>query len=135
MKPNEIDNLEAGRELDALIAEKVMGYKHYKTRNPFDCSDEEIHDMVETGGDGVLTNVEELPHYSTDISCAYLVLNEFKTVYIWWNDSGSMWQVWLDRKRMVQEDCRGSACDDSDIKDEPNLALAICRAALKSVVL
>lgn len=133
MTHDEIDAMPAGRKIDALIAEKAMGKKITKATIP----ETEGHLYVEAPA-----KLEPgacwlaIPEYSTDIAAAHEVLNHLSmsTVYIWWNDAGSMWQVFLDPKRRLMEDCRFSACDDSDLKDEPNLALAICRAGLKAVL-
>src|SRR5919106_517365 len=48
--------MEAGRELDALVAEKVMGWPDYAEKN-------------------------HCPEYSTDIAAAWLIVEEFVPAY------------------------------------------------------
>jgi len=57
--------IEAGRELDALVAEKVMGWKPSMFSNyPWQ--------LVPPDGDG--SAVRQVPNYSTDIAAAWLVV-------------------------------------------------------------
>lgn len=131
MTTEEIDSMPAGREMDKLIAEKVMRFKVEENGQWQDTGEIAYSKVITMGG---ISLYQDIPPYSTDISTAMDILNHvgYKTVYIWWNDSGTMWQVYLDYSRRVSEDCRFHACDDDDNTDENNLALAICRAALKS---
>jgi hypothetical protein len=63
--------MKAGRELDALIAEKVMGIEtEYRKPCP---SDERDWLMVKGGG-----RYEFVPSYSTDIKCAWLVVEKLR---------------------------------------------------------
>lgn len=118
-----IDNLVSGETLNALIHTALL------KRCPYEAAASNFCKLCGDPGDS-----HEIPPYSTNLKTAMGMLNDigFRSIYIWWNDSGSMWQVRLDYRRKVEEDCQWSACDDGDEKSEPNLALAICRCALKS---
>lgn len=63
-----IDNLKPGRELDALVAEKVMGWIPYPPQR-----------LLQYPGwylpNGEFKNIAELPRYSTDIAAAMQVLD------------------------------------------------------------
>lgn len=64
--------LKPGRELDALIAEKVMGLRYYPPGNSATC-------IVETPGwysPGQSRVVESLPAYSTSIAAAWEVVEK-----------------------------------------------------------
>jgi hypothetical protein len=79
MTRNEILNMEAGREMDALIAEKVMGISPQKVEGypEFDDTREwvDIGDyVVYPEGVGVC---KRLPDYSTNIAAAWLVVEHF----------------------------------------------------------
>ena len=107
MTNKEIDKMEAGRKMDMLVAEKVMGWKRHGTdiaaSNPFP--------------------------YSTSISAAWEVVEKMekdgfnffiescKPAYDWWAQ-------FAPRNK------------DTEFHSEaPTASLAICRAALKTVML
>lgn len=66
--------MKPGRELDVLIAQKVFGFKTYKSSNPFDYSgeDKNIYNMSQLDEIG---HVEETKQYSTDIAAAWEVVH------------------------------------------------------------
>ena len=74
---NEIREMEAGRELDALVAEKVMGWK-WDNRNPLQSimwlpGSETLGAVIFHDGDnddGIL-QVRGIPPFSTDIAAAF----------------------------------------------------------------
>lgn len=105
--------LPAGRELDALVAEKVMG--HTLKRQPIGAGIELIHD--DEGPHG------HLAYYSTDIAAAWEVLERIRqqrvSLSLRWAFFGHP-----DNSRWWIEDNldRGPQADTA--------ALAICRAAL-----
>lgn len=69
--------MKPGRELDALIATKVMGFEHVRKTNPFDYFNEEkgkLHDWIFLP-DNI---VKILPNYSTDIASSWLVVDKLE---------------------------------------------------------
>ncbi len=133
MTLEEIDKMPAGRELDALIAKHVFGFKPYKSRNPFDITDRTEYMMVEMGSSKGLTDVEELKEYSTNLSDAWLVVEKLLS---------SGWEISLMKKPRV---CHGnwhvtfSSLDQKIneqvgdcFSDAASVSLTICRSALKT---
>jgi hypothetical protein len=123
----QIANMEAGRKMDDIIAETIMGLKlGSDVTTPAT--------MSRMGRIPGLTHQLISPNYSTNIADAWQVIQklDYKTVEIWWNDSACWWEVRLDPKRRVPEDCRFKAISESDDDKNPyeELPLAICRAAL-----
>lgn len=130
--------MKAGRELDALIAEKVMGLHSWVRRNEDDpgCS---------ICGKGENTGHRSYPYYSTDIAAAWEVLDKFTTNYSKSSDpdgygiklehrtenTGEMWLVtgvWTTSGPPYED------MDDEKFTVEAATApLAICLAALKAV--
>lgn len=105
--------MQAGRELDALVAEKVMGFG-FKTYAPVvSCSDCAI-DSVNC----------EVPPYSTAIAAAWLVVENLREQYV----------VELSIGEDVQVDIRSKG-DGAYIggASAARAPLAICLAALKAV--
>lgn len=129
-----MSGLEAGRELDRMIAETVMGLehrewvpygapegwygKHAPRLNQRNERDEAIDDP---------TYISGLPYYRTDIADAWEVFCKFTSRYIWHDDATDVWHCHLDAKRRLMEDCRHHASSEESAMD------AICRAALKAV--
>lgn len=116
------------RELNILIAEKVMGWKYRTTRNPFDYSgkDKTIYDVVDVKRVGVYTETRSLPEFSTDITAAWQVIEKMKKSgwHISIQLTGRDWDVWYAGKGISQDDTR--TWDGSAPK-------AICLATLKAV--
>lgn len=69
MTREEIEKMEAGREMDALIAEKI-----------FKTPDQHIYHIdYDPEGNKFADGVKEsIPHYSTDIAAAWLVVEKIK---------------------------------------------------------
>lgn len=120
--------MEAGRELDALIAEKVMGwsYKPY-----YNGGGEWVKDgrKVAFGGfDG-----GSLPRYSTDIAAAWLVVEKMGN----WHGFDFLVQMLQPRGSNTYE--AGWYEQDYDgfqpraTGDADTVPLAICLAALKTI--
>lgn len=107
--------MDAGRELDALIAEKVMGTFIPAGSNP------SLRDDAWLNERGYL--VWEPPPYSTDIAAAWLVVEKLKQSYdivdILFANHYVSCKVWKDF--MIAEE------------DAETAPLAICLAALKAV--
>jgi hypothetical protein len=133
--------MEAGRELDALIAEKVMGIdptaddqllydKRYLTKY-----DAKRILAGETSVGIVLSNDKSFndvvkflpgcPHYSTDIAAAWQVVEKMEQrLDLCWLGPGDVWVAVL-----------GNGEEDYQYGDAmaPTAPLAICRAALKAI--
>jgi hypothetical protein len=107
MARDEILNMEAGREMDALVAEKVMGYERVPDIKPYGFGD------------------AWLQHYSTDIAAAWQVVGKLENNDFWWEasnvvpNSDPIVYEW----KFVTVGRQGEAC-------EFTAPLAICRAAL-----
>ena len=126
MTPEHNDKLEAGRELDALVAKKVMGLFVIPTcdgfKGPF------IAETPETSGlFGRPKFVEPflLPGYSTSISAAWEVVEKLNIPWVWaLSNYHNEWEVELTR---IDIDHQGVHAHAS------TAPLAICRAALKAM--
>jgi len=130
-----IDEMQAGREMDALIAEKVMGLI-LDSDNPF-----MANIVVFEANTGENTgHTQNLPHYSTEMAAAWEVAEKmpmplelaksYEKVY---NVGPRGWQVCWCPNEMSQcegcnDDCRCTSGNDVWAESAP---LAICRAALK----
>ena len=129
-----IDEMPAGRECDALVAEKVMGYTLSELSLPaypkyklFDIESGEFSGYV-----------KEVPHYSTDIAAAWEVVKRmpipFKLEKCWekaYQIGPEGWSAcWC-----TDADCEGcnenSRCTNGDDAWAETAPLAICRCALK----
>lgn len=117
----------AGRELDALIAEKVMGLELKqpdKTNYRRDTWVYAINDYTDEGP----VYVVDCPEYSTDIAAAWEVLEKLSDSQITVNrHMHSGYTVGVFEKVQgisIQEKCSASAA---------TAPLAICLAALKAV--
>ena len=119
-----IDELEAGRELDALVAEKVMKCKTATKEwngvlHPFCCCDGSDHEQRCTYVPGMLA------YYSTDIAAAWEVVEKLFTLnaFVEIGNDAFQWTVMvIPRSR---RDCNYGYGE--------TVHLAICRAALKAV--
>lgn len=126
MTDNEIDAMPAGREMDALVAEYVMG-------SP--CPPMPV-DGPDWGSQASQVEIwhENLPHYSTDIAAAWQVVKKFNNKLtiqgpnsIDLNEGFSYpdyWEIGFHEKSWSNK-FRGVA---------ETAPLAICRAALKAVL-
>lgn len=105
-----------GRELDALVAEKVMGYKRLEPT--LDWPERWLCDDRKLGG---------IPAYSTDIAAAWEVVEKLsaKHPYITIIRVGTAPTEWV-----IAE---GPGDSDPDLARAPTVPYAICLAALKSV--
>lgn len=130
MTSEEIDNLEAGPEANALVAEEVMEWKRGEG----------------IGGDPIwLTDVTDWIPYindhplawnpSTSISPAWEVIDKF-------NEEGKEWELVISKEncQISNMDCEGQFLsgwkhdDGFIVVDAPTVPLAICRFALKAVL-
>lgn len=130
MTPTEIDALPAGRELDALVAERVMGWTNISTLSPqgryFGARHFGWHETLR--GSVPEHGRVALPSYSTDIAAGWEVVE--KLVSLGWHFTiTSLQGKWH----------AGLTKDIGDVREtamghESTVPLAICRAALKAVL-
>ena len=122
--------MKAGRELDALVAEKVMGW-HQSERQPYIFHNDDGYPYV-------LDKEYNLrcPHSkflpSTSIAAAWRVVEKFcdeksanfpQDVHVEWN--GFHWFCYLNTEQMI--------ATENDAITADTAPLAICLAALKAV--
>lgn len=115
MTRDEILNMPAGREMDALIAERVMG------RDVLLGSDWYFPSPYGFGGH------KSVPHYSTDIGNAWEVVDEMQAARNYWAYTGSLssYCYAMFAGHQSQHEYRAEA---------DKMPLAICRAALLAVM-
>lgn len=102
------DEMPAGREMDALVAEKVMGIKR---------GDRPGEWLNELGN--WLCDTEDIPPYSTSISAAWEVVDKMDCYFkMTRSDLGLYWEFYGPKLGFSYA---------------PTVPLAICRAALKAV--
>lgn len=114
--------MNSGRELDALVAEKVMGLKHVFNA-----------DLTE-GWIDIDTVCRSLPSYSTDIAAAWKVVEKLQAYNPFWDADGFM-EFDLSPTSGVDGE-RGWTCnfgDDNTRAYASTAPHAICLAALKAV--
>lgn len=63
--------MKPGRELDALVAEKVMGFEVKTETRPYELSDLNLHPGDRYIGDG-----KQIPPYSTEIGAAWTIVDK-----------------------------------------------------------
>lgn len=110
MTNDEIDKLEAGSELDKLIAEKVMGWRVVDDRGSYHAYD----------GETWLGILADYFPFSTDIRAAWEVVERIGLSVLKINDG------WQARRYVGAYDI----CSSNDV----TAPMAICRAALKSKI-
>ncbi|MEK8215527.1 BC1872 family protein [Paenibacillus sp. FSL L8-0463] len=123
----EIQGMKPGREMDALIAEKVLGWTDIKRVNPA-----VIHSFSADGNHAnfgfspVLYKHVPFPLYSTDISAAWEVVTHLKSKYWYFmlSDENEGWEAsfYWDPHRPAFEAVSATAPE------------AICKAALLAVL-
>lgn len=131
MTKDEILAMEAGRELDALIVDKVMGWA-WNTHNPRN----HIMWNPDTGGVGIVVfhdggegdgviQVLDVPYYSSDIAAAWEVIGKMieQGTFINLGHGGLVWRVNISTRYMYERlEFEGITAESAP--------LAICRAAL-----
>lgn len=125
MKAEEIDQLEAGREFDCLIAEKVMGWTEVGNGQSADCDFAGKRPGAKFWGDTI-------PRYSTEIGKAWLVVEPIR------GKIGARRNLFFRIPSQTGIDIWSA--DSADMKNGIMLSsaesapLAICRAALRIVM-
>lgn len=111
--------MEAGRELDALVADRVMELIVWEEQVATRCKP-----MVPP----ILIDPQSLPHYSTDIAAAWLVMNKMALnewdVDIWSNGDADRIEWVCDIDMSLSKYIRVA---------NSSAPLAICLAALETV--
>lgn len=138
----DVDLMEAGRELDALVAERVIGAKWYAFTDPGDTGTSRIL-RLDSDARGSLRRglivpaqmdepidsfygYDGLPRYSTDIGAAWEVAEKMVS-------DGHVFIVKGDGLRTGDFSPRWTVlCDNLPRTDADSAPLAICRAALKA---
>jgi hypothetical protein len=125
MTRDEILNTPAGRELDALVAEKVMELK----------VDYEFSDVLEPRVPFLVDKYDEwgyLPNYSTDIAAAWEVVEFLRRKF--WSTNIVCWDYSV--KWVVTCEYRTGHGEPKKTlyADADTAPLAICRAALLAVM-
>jgi hypothetical protein len=110
--------MNAGRELDALVAEKVMGWKVRPDRYPVDATGQSQF---------------RVPEYSTDIAAAWRVVEQMRQVgwFVQIHDHTTSWEVALGRPEWVTSDLyQARVMPSASSVTAPH---AICLAALAAL--
>lgn len=124
-------DIEAGRELDARIAETVFGWQWEK--HPTE--DVRYFRMADKFVYGIIINSQgmhylaALPAYSTDIAAAWLVVESPRLAELFANVEVSIIRF-LNYYACQIEDDTGANCVTAHA---PTAPLAICRAALEAL--
>lgn len=123
MKAEDIDNMQAGRELDWDIAEQIFGFNIFR---------EKTDNKLYVGHSRLRHEWQELPGYSTDIAAAWLVVEKLRQMQrtVTLGTLGVLpeplsWGCNIFRGLRQLETVTQAVADTAP--------LAICRAALKAV--
>jgi hypothetical protein len=130
-----IDEMPAGREMDVLVAEKVMGWHLWDwEKGDLDCACGKTHYAPQDIGIGYYPRCAEEPEgylsFSTDIAAAWELVEKWKSIdgqflNIFWNVTQAgfpnYWTCGMWKSGWTQQ----------DIGTADTAPLAICRAALK----
>ena len=108
MTKDEIRNMPAGREMDELIAHKIMGYIDGK----------KTHQTAK----GYWWSTTHIPNYSSGISSSWEVVDEFYSMTLDKYSNGAEWICYIVGERDGKNTDGNSTADTAP--------LAICRAAL-----
>lgn len=146
-----VDEMPAGREMDALIAEKVMGHRPeygcfvddtyngecVGTDGATDCllAEQKLRKQKQIPGDCKYWRIAEPEPYSTDIAAAWEVVEKIKDTNMDSYKYGAN-SFELSRNRPMQPSrlyaCRFNS-NNNGYSYAETASLAICRAALKTV--
>lgn len=140
MTNDEIDKLESGIEMDALIAEKVMGHKLIRTPS----LSIKIYEDFDRSKGAITCVPWELNKYSSDILAAWMIVEKLKLDPIEGAYYGKRdFAIHYGAESFSKKTCWRAGYyeagydndfDDSFLTGEGDTApLAICRAALKIV--
>jgi hypothetical protein len=125
MTAAEIDAMPAGREMDALVAEKVMGFVVMRHRDVDGQHIEHGPDEWMRGPDGEAPRyayMVPVDHYSTDIAAAWEVVEKLKP------------DDWAFRVEVLDDGDWWASFSATAESWAGTVPLAICRAALKAAL-
>ena len=142
----DIDAMEAGTELDRIVAEKVMGYSMYHYDK--DYKDACYWMLIDSEGDSVewKPNYRDIEHkteaeawaacpkFSTDIAAAFEVLDKVSKNYRLWFANLRMHGMEKEDGTQVETWVADLTGEPRKVASAPTPALAICRAALKASI-
>lgn len=138
MTPAEIDALPAGYELDALVAEKVMGWTERDSRGP---GGHPMRRWFPPQNGPWEWDQDEPKPYSTDIAAAWEVVEKLATdgwFQILCNPNGpdgkQVWRVELDPPSQSGERLHARVLEGTDRSYGDTAPVAICRAGLKALL-
>lgn len=117
--------MKPGRELDALVAEKVMGWAKTNLKDWDQAFKDEFGFLWAEPGHGYFKGFHTLPHYSTDIKAAWEVVEKMGTRFIHLSpalEGGWSCAIQYNEARFPFVNLIGKTAPE-----------AICRAALKAV--
>lgn len=123
--------MQPGRELDALVAEKVMGWR--KISHPYPYSD-----LTWINSEGATARPGGIPQYSTDIAAAWVVVEHLKNSLNgneWTGEfnlffNGCEYECWWSFSRKTEEGLYETSKEAGVAETAPH---AICLAALGAV--
>ncbi len=134
--------MNAGRELDALIAEKVMGWTRTEAAAVISTSPGSETTIIPAGWAEAMPDgsweVKEIPLYSTDMTSAWEVVQKIKSMgYFWWMASHETGIITAHIRRKIDSHTFADGCMDH-VGGTPHVwadttAHSICLAALKAV--
>jgi hypothetical protein len=129
--------LPAGRQLDALVAERVFGYAGVRLApdHPWTClRNPTAREVADYAQNGIRHDVLGVDHYSTDIAAAWQVVNALRQrrLYLQMNDTMSRWRARFFTVASTRFWDRESA-DGAMYEFAETLPHAICLAALAAV--
>ena len=116
----------AGRALDALVAERVMGYK---------VVEEKIHD-IDNFGDAYVVSKSSIYNYSTSIAAAWEVVERMRErkVLVIINDTGGSYRArFFTQQERWRIDEWVARPDEALTVWAATAPLAICLAAVKAM--
>ena len=126
-----VNEMEPGRELDALIAEKVMGWRRVNDEDPYFWPSKEMCDRLkEQYPDVIGYDYFPAPLFSTDTAAAWEVVEHMINTP---GPDGDYWDVILDITSMKTICVMGELADYRVQAESKSTPHAICLVALKAV--
>lgn len=132
----QVPSRSASRELDALVAEKVMGYRWSACTGMAELvlDDPQGFPMaLRYDTNGELRAADRLPHYSTDIAAAETVAERLRRERDAWIDIADAVSGWSVTLTLATEDGIHVAGEHHGTGESAKLSHAICLAALAAV--
>jgi hypothetical protein len=106
-------SMPAGRDMDALVAEKLMGWKYHPKWNVF------------TSPNGLENDGSTIPNYSTDIAAAWKVVEKMTKI------KGYGFSCdWVEPHYLIEFEFYTNPSNLRFINIDSSIPIAICRAAL-----